>query len=132
MRFFNNINYIVGGNGQGKTSILEAIYYLCTTRSITQSSDNEAVRFEENFFEIIGEFSEFTKNKIKIFFERVSNKKNVILDEKQIYKASSLIGKFPVVALLQSDHAITQGSPAERRRFVDSIISQSSATGIKI
>jgi DNA replication and repair protein RecF len=43
-----------------------------------------------------------------------------------------LIGKFPVVALLQTDHAITQGAPAERRRFVDSIISQSSATYLKL
>ena len=127
-----NINYIIGGNGQGKTSILEAIYYLCTTKSINQSSDVDAVTFNEDFFEITGGFSEFTKNKVRVFFERHTNKKNIFLDEKQVYRASDLIGKFPVVALLQSDHAITQGSPAERRRFVDSIIAQSSATYLKL
>lgn len=132
LEFSKNINYIVGGNGQGKTSLLEAIYYLCTTKSINQSSDVEAVKFNEDFFEINGNFSEYSNNKVRVFFETTSNKKSVFLDEKQIYRASHLIGKFPVVALLQSDHAITQGSPAERRRFVDSIISQSSATYLKL
>ena len=132
IEFSKNINYIVGGNGQGKTSLLEAIYYLCTTKSINQSSDSEAVKFNEDFFEINGTFSEFSKNKVRVFFENATNKKNIFLDEKQIYRTSHLIGKFPVVALLQSDHAITQGSPAERRRFVDSIISQSSTTYLKL
>lgn len=132
LEFSKNINYLVGGNGQGKTSLLEAIYYLCTTRSINQSSDSEAVKFGEDFFEINGNFSEFSKNKIRVTFENSTNKKNVFLNDKQIYRATNLIGKFPVVALLQSDHAITQGSPTERRRFVDSIISQSSATYLKL
>ena len=132
LQFSKNINYIVGGNGQGKTSLLEAIYYLCTTKSINRSTDLEAVKFNEDFFEINGNFSEYSKNKIRIFFESNANKKNIFLDEKQVYKASDLIGKFPVVALLQSDHAITQGPPAERRRFVDSIISQASATYLKL
>ncbi len=54
------------------------------------------------------------------------------MDDKQVYRAASLIGKFPVVAFLQSDHAITQGAPSERRRFVDSIIAQSSETYLKL
>ena len=132
LEFSKNINYIVGGNGQGKTSLLEAIYYLCTTKSMGQSSDIEAVQFNKEFFEINGSFSEFSNNKVRVFFETIANKKSVFLDEKQIHRASHLIGKFPVVALLQSDHAITQGSPAERRRFVDSIISQASATYLKL
>ena len=132
LEFSKNINYLVGGNGQGKTSLLEAIYYLCTTRSINQSSDSEAVKFDENYFEINGNFSELSKNKVRVGFEKSTNKKTVFLNDKQIYKATNLIGKFPVVALLQSDHAITQGSPTERRRFVDSIISQSSATYLKL
>ncbi len=132
LEFSKNINYIIGGNGQGKTTLLESIYYLCTTKSLNQTSDNEALKFDQSFFEINGSFSEYATNKVRIFFSREINKKNVFLDDKQIYKASALIGKFPVVALLQSDHAITQGSPAERRRFVDSIISQSSATYLKL
>jgi DNA replication and repair protein RecF len=132
LEFSKNINYIVGGNGQGKTSLLEAIYYLCTTKNLNQFSDADSVRFNENFFEINGTFSEYSKNNIRVLYELNSNKKNVFVNEKQTYRASDLIGKFPVVALLQSDHAITQGPPAERRRFVDSIISQASATYLKL
>ena len=132
LEFSKNINYIIGGNGQGKTSLLESIYYLCTTKSLSQTPDNEALRFDKNFFEINGSFTGYTSHKARVYFEREINKKSIFLDDKQIYKASALIGKFPVVALLQSDHAITQGSPAERSSFVDSIISQSSATYLKL
>lgn len=132
IEFSKNINYIIGGNGQGKTSLLEAIYYLCTTRNINQSSDIEALSFSQEFFEINGTFEEFANNKVKIYFDKTNNKKNIFLDDKQIYKASEIIGRFPVVALLQSDHSITQGAPAERRRFIDSIIAQASATYLKL
>ena len=132
IKFSNKINYIVGGNGQGKTSLLEAIYYLCTTKSINQSSDSEAVTFLEDSFDIAGNFFEYSKNNVRVSFEKLNNKKAVFVDQKQIHKASELIGRFPVVALLQTDHGITQGSPIERRRFVDSIISQASTTYLKL
>ncbi|MCF8262145.1 MAG: DNA replication and repair protein RecF [Melioribacteraceae bacterium] len=132
LEFSNNLNYIVGGNGQGKTSILEAIYYLCTTRNISQSSDQEAVTFSKKYFELNGNFKDLTTNKTKVFYDNESNRKNYFLDDKQIYRASSIIGKFPVVTLTPSDHSITMGSPADRRKFIDSVISQSSDTYLKI
>jgi len=130
--FSNNLNYIIGGNGQGKTTILEAIYYLCTTKNLNQYSDNEAVNFNESYFDLFGLFRDLTENKVKINFKLESNRKEIFLDNKQIYKASSLIGKFPVVTLIQSDHSITQGSPSFRRKFVDSVISQASETYLKV
>ena len=48
---------MVGGNGEGKTSILESIYYLCTTKSFNARSDNEVVKFGEEDFEIDGLFN---------------------------------------------------------------------------
>lgn len=132
LEFSKNLNYIIGGNGQGKTTILEAIYYLCTTKSLNQSQDSETVTFEENFFEVKGKFKDLTDNTIRVYYELSNNKKSFFIDDKQIYRAASVIGRFPVVTLIQSDHAITQGAPAERRKFVDSIISQSSETYLNI
>ena len=132
LEFSKDLNYIIGGNGQGKTTILESIYYLCTTKSLNRSQDSEAVNFEDTQFEVKGKFIDLTENSIRVNFDISSNKKSYFINEKQIYRASSVIGKFPVVTLIQSDHEITQGAPAERRKFVDSIISQASETYLDI
>lgn len=125
--FSEKKNYLVGGNGQGKTSILEAIYYLCTTKNLTSSPDGEVVSFGENHFDISGNFKDFTENNVRLIYTQ-SEKKQIFVDDKQVFKAAELIGRYPVVILTPDDHKITQGAPGERRKFVDSVISQASET----
>jgi len=132
IKFSDQLNYIVGGNGQGKTSLLEAIYYLCTSKNLSQSKDQEVVSFGESFFNIRGNFSDLINNNVEVIYSVKENKKILNLDEKVIKRASNLIGKFPVVTLTPSDHSITMGAPADRRKFVDSVISQASNTYLKI
>lgn len=129
--FSDKLNLIVGGNGQGKTSILEAIYYLCTTKNLLLSAETEVVTYEEQMFEIIGKFVDLTEDKVRLTYEIQKNKKFYFLNDKQVNTAAEVIGKFPIVSLIQSDHAITQGTPAERRKFVDSVISQASQSYLK-
>jgi len=126
--FTNKLNYLVGGNGVGKTTILESIYYLCTTKSSIASSDSEVIKMGENSFTIKGHFAGLTNDIVQIDYSQNNNKKNYILSNKQVARFSDIIGKFPVVLLSPADHSITQGYPAERRRFVDSVISQASRT----
>jgi DNA replication and repair protein RecF len=128
LKFSEKLNYIVGENGEGKTSILEAIYYLCTTKSYNAKSDTEVVRFKENHFEIDGLFKDLTQDKVKLFYSVEENRKKYFYNNKIFSRSSEVIGKFPVVVLTPADHSITQGPPSERRRFVDSIISQASET----
>ncbi len=131
LEFSEKLNYIVGGNGEGKTSILESIYYLCTTKSYNAKSDYEVVSFNENEFEIEGLFKDLTQDIVKVFFSLEENKKNYIQNNKIVFRSSEVIGRFPVVILTPADHSITQGSPSERRKFVDSVISQASETYLK-
>ena len=119
---------MVGGNGQGKTSILESIYYLCTTKSFETKADSEAVTFGEYNFEIAGDFKDITENKVRVSYLANENKKFYYLNDKQLTRSSEIIGRFPVVLLTPADHSITQGAPGDRRKFVDSVISQASST----
>ena len=132
IEFTDKLNYIVGGNGVGKTTILEAIYYLCTTKSCVTTSDSEAVKIGEDRFNINGIFSGLTNDSVQIYYSKVDNKKTFLLSNKQTNKFSDVIGKFPIVLLSPADHSITQGYPAERRRFVDSVISQASRTYLNL
>ncbi len=132
INFSDKLNYIVGGNGQGKTTILEAVYFLCTTKNLLSSSESEIVNFNENFFEAKGKFKELTEDLSRVLYQKDINKKFFYLNEKQIFRSSSVIGKFPIVTLTQPDHSITQGAPADRRKFVDMVISQTSETYLKI
>lgn len=125
--FSDKVNFIVGGNGQGKTSIIEAIYYLCSTKSLNSFSDYEAVNFAELFFEIRGSFSDVSKNNCRIKYSKEENKKSYFFNDKQTVSASEVIGRFPVSVLTPADRNLTLGSPADRRKFADSSLSQASA-----
>lgn len=121
----------MGGNGKGKTTLLEAAYYLCTTKSFF-ARDNEVVSFDENEFEIKGYFKDKTEDISRVFYSMSENKKYYFQNDKLISKSYNIIGKYPVVLLTPEDHSITQGSPSERRKFVDSVISQASSTYLNI
>lgn len=131
LNFSEETNYIVGGNGQGKTSILESIYFLCTTKGYNSKKEKDAVNFESSQFEITGNFKDLTEYKVRMLYSIEENKKFYFQNDKQIFRSTDIIGNFPVVVLTPSDHAITQGAPVDRRRFFDSVISQSSQLYLK-
>lgn len=131
LEFAGSLNYIVGNNGLGKTSVLESIYYLCTTKSFNVKSDSEVVKFGEENFVIDGTFTGLTNDKVRVVYDINDSKKYFYLNEKQINRSSEIIGKFPVVLLSPADHSITIGTPGERRKFIDSVISQASGTYLK-
>jgi DNA replication and repair protein RecF len=125
LNFSDKINYIVGINGIGKTSILEAIYFICTTKGYKSKSDGELLNFDEEILEVDGAFKNQVTHIARILYSAGNNRKNYILDEKQVARFQEIIGRFPVIILTPEDHNITQEQPAHRRKFVDAAISQS-------
>lgn len=132
LNFSENLNYIVGGNGQGKTAILESIYYLCTTKSYNTNSDNEVLKFGEEVFEISGQFKNLVNDDVRIFYSSQENKKSYLQNGKNKYRLSEVIGNYPIVLLTPADHSITFGYPGDRRKFIDSIYCQASGAYLKL
>ncbi|MEN8240415.1 MAG: DNA replication/repair protein RecF [Chloroflexota bacterium] len=127
---------ILGKNAQGKTSVLEAIYFLATMTSYHASSDRQLInlitsREKLAVARIVGEYTKAGRGhklEIRIIKENGSNgtsrvRKEVLLDGVK-KRARDAIGQFNAVLFLPQMMQVVVGSPEERRRYVDLALSQ--------
>ncbi len=120
-----DITLLYGHNGSGKTSILEGIHYCAITKGFNNVSDNECLRFSADYFLLDGKF--YSENDILTTVKVVYSKekeKRIIVDNDEIKKFSSHIGRIPCITFAPSEINIVNGAPVERRRFIDNAISQ--------
>ena len=127
--FGRGVNVVLGDNGEGKTNVLEAISYLCLTKSFYAAGDAVAVRFDTGMFEVDGTFhsDHGSESVVRVAFDGALGKKVVSMNRRPVEPFLVMIGKFPLVICSPEHAPITQGGPAERRTFVDFVISQSSS-----
>ncbi|MCH7397881.1 DNA replication/repair protein RecF [Belliella sp. DSM 107340] len=122
--FSQEINCLVGINGSGKTNLLDAIHYLCLTKSAINSQDNQNILHNEDFFTVFGEFSLGEKNlEIRCVVE-AGKKKQLVQNGKAIEKMSEHIGLLPVVMIAPDDTVLIKDGSEERRRFFDNMLCQ--------
>lgn len=119
-----NINVFYGNNAQGKTNILEALYFCAFGRSFRTYKDAELINFgfENSKIEVEFEKSEREK-KIEIFLSK-KEKKKIKLNGIKINKNSELLGNVNLVIFSPDDIIILKESPTSRRKFLDILISQ--------
>jgi len=125
LEFSPNINCISGNNGEGKTNLLDAIYYLSMTKSAFASSDRFTFRYGAEEFSLSGSYR--MENGLSSRFSlRMTTKgdKKLKRDEKAYQKVSEHVGVLPVVLVSPSDISMVSESGEERRRFVNSVLSQ--------
>ncbi len=129
LEFGQGINALLGDNGQGKTNVLEAISYLCLTKSFYASGDALVLRIGAPLFEVEGSLSMESGNLfgVRVAFSAGDHEKIFSINKRRAEHFSSVIGKFPIVICSPEHAPITSGGPAERRRFIDFVISQSNA-----
>jgi DNA replication and repair protein RecF len=126
--FGARVNVLLGENGQGKTNTLEALSFLCLTKSFYASADATVMQQQQSFFEIKSKLTsdEGKDFQVRVTYDDVKKEKKFTINGAEVEKFSTVIGMFPVVILSPENSSITFGSPADRRKFVDLVISQSS------
>lgn len=125
LEFSPGINCITGGNGEGKTNLLDAIWYLSMTKSAFQSSDKYVFRHGCSSFAIGGTY-DMPGGAVSRFSLRAEDgaEKKLRRDDKPCERLSSHIGVLPVVMVSPADGSMVSESGDERRRFVNSVLSQ--------
>ncbi|RMI01703.1 MAG: DNA replication/repair protein RecF [Calditrichaeota bacterium] len=125
--FSDGIHVLYGENGAGKTSIIEAIHYLALTKSFRTTVDRHLILHQEEMFRIQGEFRTGQGQPLTTALAyAVDRGKQLTVNGQKIARFSEYIGEVPVVLLHPEDLNISQGSPRQRRRFLDMLLCQSS------
>ncbi len=132
VEFAPHLNLITGPNGSGKTNLIDAVHFLCMTKSFVAASDQYVVNHDQKYFMIEGQFEGKIRSKFKIncSYSRGEGKK-IFVNDSPLDRFSDLIGMVPVVVLSPIDLKLTSEGPAERRTFLDTLISQSSSAYLR-
>ncbi len=119
LTFEQPVNFIVGDNGSGKTSLLEAIYYLSHGRSFNTSNHNKVIRFDQDHF-VLGGDVVVDDDEVKVGLRRFRNNDVQIKIAGQVEKRVSQLAKvLPVQLITPESFKLFFGGPKERRQFYD-------------
>lgn len=123
----SNITILSGPNGSGKTSMLEAVHTCALARTFVPVSDTSLIRQGADVSRLAVEACSDLGTHYRASVEiRESQRKRISTSHADVTSAKDLIGALPVVALSPDHKAITFGSPADRRSFVDALMAQTS------
>ncbi|MGC4103656.1 DNA replication/repair protein RecF [Ferruginibacter sp.] len=118
---------ICGLNGMGKTNLLDAIYYCCFTKSYFTKTDALTVQFSKDGFRLEAMLENNAVPEKLVCIHRGVGKKELLLNDVAYEKMSQHIGKFPAVMVAPDDIELVTGGGEERRRYMDTVISQMDA-----
>lgn len=129
--FHEYTNIICGNNAQGKTNILEAIYFLGLTKSHRLSETSDLIQNGKEFATVSGilKSGEDTQN---FFIGFDKSRKNLKIDNKIVKKVGEYVANINLILFCPDDLEILKGHPDVRRRFLNTEISQISASYFKI
>ena len=122
--FSPKVNCFVGQNGEGKTNVLDAIYFLSLTKSTINAVDSANVRHGEEMMMVQGIYDlNGTEEEISIGM-KLHQKKHVKRNKKEYKRLAEHIGLLPLIIASPNDSTIISGGSDERRRLMDMVISQ--------
>lgn len=123
IQFIPGINLLIGDNGQGKTNLIEGIYYLLTGKSYRVQREQELLRWNQSEFHLYGDFL-LAQHKVFLESHYRDKKKMVKINKLPCYRLSDFVGTINVIFFSPDDLVMIKGGPLERRRFLDFHIAQ--------
>ena len=119
------LNCFIGHNGEGKTNLLDAVYYLSFCRSAFTPKDSEVMRHDADYFVLEGDYTTDGGDKEQVYCGMKRGTKKHFKRNKKEYKRLSMhIGQVPLIFVSPADATLIDGGSEERRRLMDVVISQ--------
>lgn len=119
--FNKPITLIIGPNGTGKTSILEAFHYLCYLKSFKAHGPKDLIQLQAEGFSITMNLA--TPHAFDVLYISCTDtKKSVLLNQKPVSSFKELYNVYKAISITEDDLTIIQGAPSIRRSFIDQIV----------
>lgn len=118
LQFNPRLNIVIGKNAQGKTNLLESIYYLSVNRSFRTNRDQDLANWDDNFFFVKGVFFKDGFEHTAQASYREKDQLKVVINNNPANRYDHL-QLFPVVVFSPDDLQIIREGPSIRRRFIN-------------
>ena len=122
--FSPNVNCISGNNGEGKTNLMDAVYYLSMTKIAFPAPDRFNWRYGTGGFTIGGTYLMENGLESRFSIKVGEGEKKLVRDDKPYARIAEHIGVLPVVMVSPGDISLVSESGEERRRFANAVLSQ--------
>jgi DNA replication and repair protein RecF len=122
--FPEKVTGICGKNGTGKTNLLDAIHYICFTKSYFTRQDAQTVQHGSTGFRLESHLKLNGKEEKAICILRETGRKEFLLNDEPYEKFSQHIGRYPCVVIAPDDAELITGDSRERRSFLDALLCQ--------
>jgi len=122
--FPERITGICGRNGMGKTNLLDAIHYLCFTKSYFTRQDSLVTKHGTEGFRLEGLFERSAEEEKAVCVLRETGKKEFSVNDDAYTRFSKHVGRYPCVVIAPDDVQLIIGGSEDRRKFIDTLLSQ--------
>jgi DNA replication and repair protein RecF len=114
---------LLGANAQGKTNLVEAVYYPVLFRSVRGAADQDVACFGATGFHVEAQIDGGPAGKVAVTWAASARRKRIAIDDDEPERIADAAGVWLAVAFLPSDVELVGGSAAERRRYLDRLLS---------